>query len=242
MKTPDKKTVNAQPFVLIAEDEADVSELIKFNLESQGFSVAQAFDGEEAMLMIEEKLPDLLVLDWMLPDLSGIDICHRVRAKTATQNLPIIMLTARGEERDRVRGLEVGADDYITKPFSVVEFVARVHAVLRRIRPGLANDKLTVGDIEIDRTSHRVLRDGRTIHVGPTEYRLLECLMQYPERVFSREQLLDTVWGSDVYVEARTVDVHIGRLRRAIQITGRRDPIRTIRSAGYALQPISNND
>ena len=237
MSASAKKSL-ANPYVLIAEDEEDVSELIKFNLEAKGFRTAQAFNGDDVMMMIAENPPDLLILDWMLPDLSGIEICQRIRTKTKTQNLPIIMLTARGEERDRVRGLEVGADDYITKPFSINEFVARVHAVLRRIRPGLAEDRLIVGDIEVDRASHRVKRGGKALHLGPTEYRLLECMMQYPDRVFTREHLLDAAWGTDVYVEARTVDVHIGRLRRAIQLEGRADPIRTIRSAGYALQAI----
>lgn len=225
-----------KPYVLIAEDESAVSELLQYNLKREDYEVAIANDGEEALLMMEERAPDLLLLDWMLPKVSGIEVCRRVRSGGANPNLPIIMLTARGEESDRIRGLDTGADDYVTKPFSTTELMARVRAVLRRIRPGLRDDKVIVGDIEIDRVEHRVSRNGNDIHLGPTEFRLLDYFMQHPGRVFSREQLLDTVWGSDVYVELRTVDVHVGRLRKALRQSGGDDPIRTVRSAGYALR------
>ncbi|HRJ00564.1 MAG TPA: phosphate regulon transcriptional regulator PhoB [Hyphomonas sp.] len=225
-----------KPYVLIAEDEKAVSELLLYNLRKEDYDVGVAGDGEETLMMIDERTPDLLLLDWMLPKVSGIEICRRVRSGGANPNLPIIMLTARGEESDRIRGLDTGADDYVTKPFSTTELMARVRAVLRRIRPGLKDDRIKVGDLEIDRVAHRVTRDGADIHLGPTEFRLLDYFMQHPGRVFSREQLLDTVWGSDVYVEARTVDVHVGRLRKALRQTGGDDPIRTVRSAGYALR------
>jgi two-component system phosphate regulon response regulator PhoB len=197
--------------------------------------VGLAGDGEEALLMVDERLPDLIVLDWMLPKVSGIEVCRRLRQRNETRNIPIVMLTARGEETDRVRGLDTGADDYVVKPFSMTELGARIRAVLRRIRPGLAEDRVRRGDILIDRVAHRVRRGGTEIHLGPTEFRLLDYLMQHPGRVFSREQLLDAVWGSDVYVEARTVDVHIGRLRKALGASEASDPIRTVRSAGYSL-------
>lgn len=224
------------PYILIMEDEDALGELLKYNLEKEGYRVVLADDGEEGLLQIDEQLPDLLLLDWMLPSVSGIEVCRRLRAQAETRNLPIVMLTARGEETDRIRGLDTGADDYLTKPFSMVELVARIRAVLRRIRPGLADDRVGHGDILIDRVAHRVKRGERDVHLGPTEYRLLDYLMQHPGRVFSREQLLDAVWGSDVYVEARTVDVHVGRLRKALDVPGAQgDPIRTVRSAGYAL-------
>ncbi|MEL7541309.1 MAG: phosphate regulon transcriptional regulator PhoB [Pseudomonadota bacterium] len=225
-----------KPFIVIAEDETAVSELLRYNLESEGYETAIANDGDEAMLLLDERIPDLMLLDWMLPKISGIEICRRVRTRQETANLPIIMLTARTEEADRIRGLETGADDYVTKPFSTNELMARVKAVLRRIRPALMDDKIRIGDIEIDRTTHRVTRAGEDIHLGPTEFRLLEYFAQHPGRVFSREQLLDGVWGSDVYVEARTVDVHIGRLRKALMSQGGNNPIRTVRSAGYSLR------
>jgi two-component system phosphate regulon response regulator PhoB len=225
-----------KPFIVIAEDETAVSELLRYNLESEGYETAIASDGDEAMLLIDERIPDLMLLDWMLPKISGIEICRRVRTRQETANLPIIMLTARTEEADRIRGLETGADDYVTKPFSTNELMARVKAVLRRIRPALMDDKITIGDIQIDRTTHSVQRAGKDIHLGPTEFRLLEYFAQHPGRVFSREQLLDGVWGSDVYVEARTVDVHIGRLRKALMSQGGDNPIRTVRSAGYSLR------
>jgi two-component system phosphate regulon response regulator PhoB len=227
-----------QPHVLVVEDEDALSELLQYNLKKEGFRVSLAADGEEAMMLVEERQPDVVVLDWMLPKISGIEVCRRLRSRHETRNLPIIMLTARGEEADRIRGLDTGADDYIVKPFLMKELFARVRAVLRRIRPGLAEDTVNVGDITIDRVAHRVVRADTEIHLGPTEFRLLDYLMQHPGRVFSREQLLDAVWGSDVYVEARTVDVHIGRLRKALSIGGELDPIRTVRSAGYALNAV----
>ncbi len=223
------------PYVLVVEDEEAVATLVQYNLDKDGYRVAIARDGEEALLMIGEQQPDLLVLDWMLPKVSGLEVCRRLRSRSETRNLPIVMLTARGEEGDLVRGLDTGADDYMVKPFSVKEMSARIRAVLRRIRPGLAEDKVSCGDIMIDRVAHRVVRSGREVHLGPTEFRLIEYLMQHPGRVFSREQLLDAVWGSDVYVEARTVDVHVGRLRKALNRGDEADPIRTVRSAGYAL-------
>lgn len=223
------------PHILVVEDEDALATLLHYNLEKEGYQVTAAGDGEEALTLVSEKLPDLIVLDWMLPKVSGIEVCRRLRARTETRNVPIIMLTARGEESDRIRGLDTGADDYVIKPFSMSELSARMRAVLRRLRPGLAEDRIRIGDIVIDRVAHRVKRDGKELHLGPTEFRLLDYLMQHPGRVFSREQLLDAVWGSDVYVEARTVDVHIGRLRKALNGEGDVDPIRTVRSAGYSL-------
>jgi two-component system phosphate regulon response regulator PhoB len=223
------------PHVLVVEDEDSLATLLQYNLQKEGYEVSLAGDGEEALLMVDERLPDLIVLDWMLPKVSGIEVCRRLRQRNETRNIPILMLTARGEETDRVRGLDTGADDYVVKPFSMTELGARIRAVLRRIRPGLAEDRVRRGDILIDRVAHRVKRGGSEIHLGPTEFRLLDYLMQHPGRVFSREQLLDAVWGSDVYVEARTVDVHIGRLRKALGATDDGDPIRTVRSAGYSL-------
>jgi two-component system phosphate regulon response regulator PhoB len=225
----------SKPTVLVAEDESALVTLLRYNLEREGYRVLEARDGEEALLVSAEELPDLVVLDWMLPQLSGIEVCRRLRGRQETRNDPIILLPARGEERDRIRGLDTGADDYLTKPFSMTELLARLRAVLRRIRPSLAEDVVSVGDIEMDRAAHRVRRAGIEVHLGPTEYRLLDHLIQHPGRVFSREQLLDAVWGSDVYVEARTVDVHVGRLRKALNIEGAPDPIRTVRSAGYSL-------
>jgi len=225
----------AKTDILIVEDEEAIATLIEYNLAADEFDVRISTDGEEAILKIEERQPDIVILDWMLPKISGLEVCRRLRARSETRNIPIIMLTARSEEVDRVRGLETGADDYITKPFSANELVARVRAVLRRIRPALAEDEATHGDIKIDRAAHRVWRDEREIQLGPTEFRLLDHLIQHPGRVFSREQLLNAVWGSDVYVEVRTVDVHIGRLRKALTRSGENDPIRTVRSAGYAL-------
>jgi two-component system phosphate regulon response regulator PhoB len=221
--------------VLVVEDEAALADLLKYNLEKEGYRVSVANDGEEALVVADESAPDLVVLDWMLPKAPGIEVCRRLRARQDTRNTPIVMLTARTEESDRIRGLDVGADDYLTKPFSMNELLARLRAVMRRIRPGLADDKVTAGDITMDRVSHRVKRGPREVHLGPTEFRILDHLMQHPGRVFSREQLLDAVWGSDVYVEARTVDVHIGRLRKALMVGTESDPIRTVRSAGYAL-------
>lgn len=224
-----------QPHVLVVEDEDALAELLQYNLKKEGFRVSVAADGEEAMILVEERQPDVVILDWMLPKISGIEVCRRLRNRQETRNLPIMMLTARGEEADRIRGLDTGADDYIVKPFLMKELSARVRAILRRIRPGLADDKVVVGDITIDRVAYRVTRNDTEVHLGPTEFRLLDYLMQHPGRVFSREQLLDAVWGSDVYVEARTVDVHVGRLRKALNKVAEGDPIRTVRSAGYAL-------
>ncbi|WP_372784049.1 phosphate regulon transcriptional regulator PhoB [Phenylobacterium sp.] len=223
------------PHILVVEDEDSLATLLQYNLQKEGYDVGLAGDGEEALLLVDERLPDLIVLDWMLPKISGIEVCRRLRQRNETRNVPIIMLTARGEETDRVRGLDTGADDYVVKPFSMTELTARIRAVLRRLRPGLAEDRVRRGDILIDRVAHRVKRSGLEIHLGPTEFRLLDYLMQHPGRVFSREQLLDAVWGSDVYVEARTVDVHIGRLRKALGVSETDDPIRTVRSAGYSL-------
>jgi two-component system phosphate regulon response regulator PhoB len=225
-----------KPSILVAEDEGALVTLLRYNLEREGYRVLEAQDGEEALLVAAEEKPDLVLLDWMLPQLSGIEVCRRLRGRQETRNVPIIMLTARGEETDRIRGLDTGADDYMTKPFSMTELLARLRAVLRRIRPSLAEDVVRSGDIEMDRAAHRVRRAGKEVHLGPTEYKLLEHLIQHPGRVFSREQLLDAVWGSDVYVEARTVDVHVGRLRKALGVEGVRDPVRTVRSAGYALE------
>ena len=225
-----------KPFIVIAEDDNALAELLRYNLNSQGYETSVASDGDEAMLLLDERVPDLMLLDWMLPKISGIEICRRVRTRRETANLPIIMLTAKTEEADRIRGLETGADDYVTKPFSTNELMARVKAVLRRIRPALVEDTIKVGDIHVDRDTHKVTRDGKDIHLGPTEFRLLGYFAQHPGRVFSREQLLDGVWGSDVYVEARTVDVHVGRLRKALMSQGGDNPIRTVRSAGYSLR------
>jgi two-component system, OmpR family, phosphate regulon response regulator PhoB len=223
------------PYLLVVEDDDAISMLLRYNLEKEGYEVGVAMDGEEALLMASERLPDLVLLDWMLPKVPGIEVCRRLRAKPDARNIPIIMLTARGEETDRIRGLDTGADDYIIKPFSPTELLARVRAVMRRIRPGLADDRLVFSDIVMDRVSHRVKRGERDVHLGPTEFRLLDYFMQHPGRVFSREQLLDAVWGSDIYVEARTVDVHVGRLRKALNEGNERDLIRTVRSSGYAL-------
>ena len=224
-----------RPTILVVEDEDALATLLQYNLEKEGYQVLVAGDGEEALVSVDEKLPDLIVLDWMLPKISGIEVCRRLRQRPESRNVPIIMLTARGEETDRIRGLDTGADDYVVKPVSMSELAARVRAVLRRLRPGLAEDEVRCGDIIIDRVGHRVKRAGREVHLGPTEFRLLDYLMRHPGRVLSREQLLDAVWGSDVYVEARTVDVHIGRLRKALNVPETDDPIRTVRAAGYAL-------
>jgi len=226
---------NLQPNVLIVEDEPPLVELLSYNLEKAGFRPQIARDGEEAILAVEEGKPDLVLLDWMLPYVSGIEICRRIRRNPETRDLPIIILTARGEEDDRIRGLDAGADDYVVKPFSPSELIARVRAVLRRTRPAFDKDTLTYGDISMDLTTHRVSRAEAPVDLGPTEFRLLRFLMEHPGRVFSREQLLDSVWGHDAYIEPRTVDVHIRRLRKAINLPGTDDLIRTVRSAGYAL-------
>lgn len=224
------------PRILVVEDEDALSTLLQYNLEKDGYEVALAADGEDALTQVAEQAPDLVILDWMLPKISGIEVCRRLRQRTETRNMPIIMLTARGEETDRIRGLDTGADDYVIKPFAMSELSARIRAVMRRIRPGLSEDQVHRGDLVIDRVAHRVRRAGEEIHLGPTEFRLLDHFMQHPGRVFSREQLLDAVWGREVYVEARTVDVHVGRLRKALnRKEGDVDPIRTVRSAGYSL-------
>ncbi|WCL53017.1 phosphate regulon transcriptional regulator PhoB [Gimibacter soli] len=221
--------------ILLIEDDENISELVKYNLTRAEFSVITAADGEEGLLLATEESPDLILLDWMLPNLSGLEICRRLRRNNSTAHTPILMLTARADEPDRIRGLETGADDYITKPFSPKELVARIQAVLRRVRPALAAEQLRFKDIILDNVSHQVTRAEKPVHLGPTEYRLLRHFMENPGRVFSREQLLDSVWGYDVYVEPRTVDVHIRRLRKAINGDTLPDYIRTVRSAGYAL-------
>ena len=221
--------------ILIAEDEEPLTLLLRYNLEAEGYSVEEASRGDEAELKLRESVPDLVLLDWMLPGLSGIELCRRLRMRRETERLPVIMLTARGEESDRVRGLATGADDYMVKPFSVPELLARVRALLRRVKPAEIAEVLSLGDIELDRVQHRVRRSGRDLHLGPTEFRLLEFLMRSPGRVFSREQLLDGVWGRDVYIDERTVDVHVGRLRKAVHREDAADPIRTIRGTGYAF-------
>ncbi|MEC8280638.1 MAG: phosphate regulon transcriptional regulator PhoB [Pseudomonadota bacterium] len=226
-----------KPHVLIVEDEAALVTMLRYNLESEGYRVSEAVDGEEAILLVIEEPPDLILLDWMLPSLSGIEVCRRIRRNESARDVPIIMLTARGEDSDRVRGLDSGADDYITKPFSPRELMARARAVLRRSQPS-DNERLVYGDIEMDLARHRVQRGGRDLHLGPTEYRLLRHFLESPGRVFSREQLLDAVWGRDVYVEARTVDVHIRRLRKTLNEGGLPDLIRTVRSAGYAIDDV----
>lgn len=223
------------PKVLIVEDEEPLSLLLKYNLEAEGYVVESCERGDEAEIRLRESVPDLLLLDWMLPGLSGIELCRRLRARDETERLPVIMLTARGEESERIRGLSTGADDYVVKPFSVPELMARVRAILRRASPEVVSTMLRSGDIELDRETHRVRRDTKEIHLGPTEFRLLEFLMTSPGRVFSREQLLDGVWGHDVYVDERTVDVHVGRLRKAINRGKMKDPIRTVRGAGYSF-------
>lgn len=221
--------------ILIVEDELPQAELLQYNLEKSGFRTQTAHDGETALMRIEEGTPDLVLLDWMLPEVSGIEICRRLRARPDLKTLPIIMLTARGEEADKVLGLDVGADDYVVKPYSPAELISRVKAVLRRSGKRDANETLTFGDLHMDLGTHKVTRAGEPVHLGPTEFKLLEALLADPGRVFGRETLLDRAWGKDIYVEDRTVDVHIGRLRKAITIEGTRDLIRTVRGVGYAL-------
>lgn len=221
--------------VLIVEDEAPLAEMLRYNLEAEGFTVAHAETGEEAEIAIAEDCPDLVVLDWMLPRVSGIELCRRLRAKPETHSISILMLTARGEESDRIRGLSTGADDFVVKPFSLPELMARVKAILRRAAPNRVSDLLKAGEIELDRMAHRVTRGAREVHLGPTEFRLLEFFMESPGRVLSRSQLLDGVWGRDAFIDERTVDVHIGRLRKALVRGKERDPIRTVRGAGYVF-------
>src|SRR6202008_3258084 len=221
--------------ILVVEDEEALTTLLRYNLEAEGYEVETVARGDDADTRLKERVPDLIVLDWRRPGLSGIELCRRLRTRPDTKQLPIIMLTARGEERERVRGLATGADDYIVKPFSVPELIARVRALLRRASPERLGERLALGDTELDRERKRVARAGREISLGPTEFRLLEFLMERPGRVFSREQLLDGVWGSDVYIDERTVDVHVGRLRKAPHRGHAVDPIRTVRGAGYSL-------
>lgn len=225
----------SQPCVLVVEDEGAQREVLKYNLEAEGFNVVMAENGDEAMLLVAEEQPDLIVLDWMLPNVSGIEICRRVKADPSTRAIPIIMLSARSEEVDRVRGLETGADDYVVKPYSVVELMARLRTQLRRTRPASMGERLSFADIILDSSEHRVFRGGQALHLGPTEFRLLSTLMEKPGRVWTREQLLDRVWGRDIYVDTRTIDVHVGRLRKALMAHGGDNPVRTVRGAGYSL-------
>ncbi|WP_411840333.1 phosphate regulon transcriptional regulator PhoB [Paracoccus sp. ME4] len=223
------------PCVLVVEDEGAQREVLHYNLEAEGFDVVVADNGEDALLLVAEEQPDLIVLDWMLPKVSGIEVCRQVKADPATRGIPIIMLSARSEEVDRVRGLETGADDYVVKPYSVVELLARLRTQLRRTRPATMGERLTFDDIILDAAEHRVFRAGQPLHLGPTEFRLLSTMMEKPGRVWTREQLLDRVWGRDIYVDTRTIDVHVGRLRKALMRNGGDDPLRTVRGVGYAL-------
>ncbi len=224
--------------LLLVEDDGSLAELLEYRFEKEGFSVRTTADGDEAMVMAEEDTPDLVLLDWMIEGTSGIEVCRRLRRNKSTSAVPIIMLTAREGEDDRIRGLETGADDYVTKPFSPRELIARVNAVLRRVRPALAGEEIEAGDLKLDPAAHRVMRNGEPLRLGPTEYRLLAHFMQHPRRVFSRAQLLNSVWGTGSEIEERTVDVHIRRLRKAVEQPGSKDPIRTVRSAGYAFEPV----
>jgi two-component system phosphate regulon response regulator PhoB len=224
-----------KPLVMLVEDEAALVTMLRYNLEKDGYRVCEAMDGEEALTILAERNPDLVILDWMLPIMSGIEVCRQIRRKPRTRDLPVIMLTARGEEGDKVRGLNTGADDYLTKPFSLPELMARVKALLRRVRPSQSKGMLEYETITMDLAAHKVMRAGRNVHLGPTEFRLLQFLLQHPGCVFSREELLNAVWGPDIYVEPRTVDVHIRRLRKALNGQEDADIIRTVRAAGYAL-------
>ncbi|MBV9756393.1 MAG: phosphate regulon transcriptional regulator PhoB [Alphaproteobacteria bacterium] len=232
---PDGSSGLSKPLVLVVEDEAPLATMLRYNLEKQGFRVEEAGDGEEALTRIEEVKPDLVLLDWMLPVMSGIEVCRQIRRRSTTRDLPVIMVTARTEEQDAVRGLNTGADDYVTKPFSMDGLLARMRALLRRAGSLPAKGRLEFHDVSMDLATHRVQRNGRSLHLGPTEFRLLEFLLTHPRRVFSREELLDAVWGPDIHVEPRTVDVHIRRLRKSINGPDERDLVRTVRSAGYAL-------
>jgi two-component system phosphate regulon response regulator PhoB len=232
---PKTSSVGTAPHILVVEDEQALGLLLSYNLEAEGFTVERVERGDEAELRLSELPPDLVILDWMLPGVSGLEICRRLRARETTRTLPVIMLTARGEEAERVRGLSVGADDYVVKPFSVPELMARVRSLLRRARPERVAGRLTAGDLDLDRETRRIRRAGREVHLGPTEFRLLEYLMERPGRVFSRSQLLDGVWGQSVEIDERTVDVHVGRLRKSLSRGRERDPLRTVRGAGYAF-------
>lgn len=224
-----------KPLVLVVDDEPAQRALLSYNLEASGYRVATAGDGEEAMLVIAEEAPDVILLDWMLPRLSGIEVCRQIKARPEARDTAVIMVSARSDEGDRIRGLETGADDYIIKPYSINELIARVRANLRRVRPTQSGQVLELGDLRLDPEAHRVYRNGQELHLGPTEFRLLAALMEKHGRVWSREALLDRVWGRDIYVDTRTVDVHIGRLRKALSAHGGDDPIRTVRGAGYAM-------
>lgn len=221
--------------ILIVEDDVALSELIEWNLKSEGYSVRKTPDGEEALIMVREQMPDAIILDWMIENIPGIEVCRQLRREKETSKVPIIMLTARGEEEDRIRGLKTGADDYVTKPFSPKELLARIEALLRRSRPSLAGDLLNVADLELDTAAHRVRRNGEALHLGPTEFRLLRHLMERPGRVHSRQQLIDAVWGLDSEIDERTVDVHVRRLRKAIDLDGQESLVRTVRAAGYSM-------
>lgn len=227
--------MSRQASILLVEDEAAQREILAYNLAAEGYEVRAAADGEEALLLVAEQVPDLILLDWMLPHVSGLEVCRRLRQRKDTRAVPILILSARGEETDRVRGLDTGADDYLVKPYSLAELMARLKAHLRRTRPAVSGGVLESGDLRLDAETHRVTRAGQELKLGPTEFRLLATLMERPGRVFSREQLLDRVWGSDVYVDSRTVDVHVGRLRKALMVQGGDDPLRTVRGAGYSL-------
>ena len=226
------------PRLLLVEDDPALCELLEFRFKGEGYAVSSTPDGDEALLLAQEEVPDLVVLDWMIEGTSGIEVCRRLRRAKETAHVPIIMLTARGAEEDKIRGLDTGADDFVTKPFSPRELIARVNAIMRRIRPALAGETLTVGDLALDATAHKVTRRGQVVSLGPTEFRLLKFFMEHPGRVFSRGQLLDAVWGNESEIELRTVDVHIRRLRKGIEIEGAADPVRTVRSAGYALEAV----
>ena len=238
----DQPRTGTAPRILVVEDEASLALLLSYNLEAEGYLVQRADRGDEVEVLLSESLPDLIILDWMLPGVSGLEICRRLRARDATRDLPIIMLTARGEEAERVRGLSVGADDYVVKPFSLPELMARVRSLLRRSRPERLANRLKCGDIVLDRETRRVKRGERELHLGPTEFRLLETLMEKPGRVFSRAQLLDSVWGLSAEIDERTVDVHVGRLRKAMVRARERDPIRTVRGAGYSFDETFGRD
>jgi two-component system, OmpR family, phosphate regulon response regulator PhoB len=226
------------PRLLLVEDDPALAELLEFRFKQEGYAVTATPDGDEALLLAQEQVPDLVVLDWMIEGTSGIEVCRRLRRAKETAHVPIVMLTARGAEDDKIRGLETGADDFVTKPFSPRELIARVNAIMRRIRPALAGETLTVGDLALDATAHKVTRRSQVVSLGPTEFRLLKFFMEHPGRVFSRGQLLDAVWGNESEIELRTVDVHIRRLRKGIEIDGAGDPVRTVRSAGYSLEAV----
>lgn len=224
-----------EPYVLLVEDEPAQQEVLSYNLKNEGFRLVTVSDGEEALLIAEEQIPDVIVLDWMLPKLSGIEVCRQLRNRTATKDIPVLMLTARGDEADRIRGLDNGADDYVVKPYSVNELIARLRALLRRTRPGTVGESMSYGSLEMDTQQHKVMIDGNRVKLGPTEFRLLATFLEKPGRVWEREQLLDRVWGREADIDIRTVDVHVGRLRKALKEAGKTDPIRTVRGVGYSL-------